>query len=66
MAISEKDLENLLTSLARIIDRYGDAYWPIFERLEQELEQRQTRRSRITARLKNPPKPHPIDRAELS
>ena len=40
MAISDEDLEDLLTSMARIIDRYGDVYWPIFERLEGELQQR--------------------------
>ena len=72
MAISDEDLEDLLTSVARIIDRYGDVYWPIFERLEGELQQRQSRRDRVAARLDKAksssvfPKRAQLDTAELS
>ena len=35
--VTEQEIETSLSSLARLIDRYGDAYWPVFERLEREL-----------------------------
>lgn len=53
MSVSVSELEELLDSVARIIDRYGDAYWPIFERLELELEERQSRQARLQARIRN-------------
>ncbi len=34
-------------TVAWIIDLYGDAYWPIFERLEDELRTRQTRHAKL-------------------
>ena len=49
--ISDQDIEASLSSLARLIDRYGDAYWPVFERLERELSVRQERRKRVSIRL---------------
>ena len=39
-SISEQDIEEGLSVLAWLIDRYGDAAWPLFERLERELESR--------------------------
>ena len=50
--ITEKDIEEGLSLLAWLIDRYGDEAWPLFERLELELENRQKRKSRIQSRLK--------------
>jgi len=38
--ITDKDIEEGLSVLAWLIDRYGDAAWPLFERLEKELESR--------------------------
>ena len=35
--ISEQRLVSALSVTARVIEAYGDAYWPIFDRLEQEL-----------------------------
>ena len=32
--VTEQEIENGLSSLARLIDRYGDAYWPVFEHLQ--------------------------------
>ena len=49
MAVSDTGLENALRSMARIIERYGDVYWPIFERLEAELTARRTRAARLAA-----------------
>ena len=49
--ITEQDIEEGLSILAWLIDRYGDAAWPLFERLERELEIRQNRKSRIASRL---------------
>jgi len=34
-------------TVAWIIDLYGDAYWPIFERLEKELEIRRERQKKL-------------------
>lgn len=51
--VTEQEIENSLTSLARLIDRYGDAYWPVFERLERELRVRQERHERLSARLQS-------------
>jgi hypothetical protein len=50
-SISEQDIEEGLNLLAWLIDRHGDAAWPLFERLEKELESRQKRKSRIQSRL---------------
>lgn len=52
--VTEQEIETSLSSLARLIDRYGDAYWPIFERLDQELTARKERRFRVLARLQAP------------
>lgn len=49
--ISEEEIEDGLNVVARLIDRYGDVYWPVFERLEKELQDRKSRSSRIKARL---------------
>ncbi len=49
--VTEQEIETSLSSLARLIDRYGDAYWPVFERLERELANRQVRRIKISAFL---------------
>ncbi len=51
MTITDRQLENALRSAARVIDRYGDAYWPLFERLEQELAARRSRTARLDAYL---------------
>ena len=54
MSVSEEDIVRGLKTLARLIDAYGDAYWPIFERLEKELERVQSRTSRISKYLEQP------------
>ncbi|MFN7179963.1 hypothetical protein [Hyphomonas sp.] len=51
MAVSDAELEKAVRSLARLIDRYGDAYWPLFERLEAELKERNSRKDRLNAYL---------------
>ena len=49
--ITDKDIEKGLRILARIIGLYGDRYWPLFDRLEQELSERRSRAERLSARL---------------
>lgn len=49
--VTEQEIESSLSSLARLIDRYGDAYWPVFERLERELNARKERRQRLSVHL---------------
>lgn len=51
--VTEQEIESSLSSLARLIDRYGDAYWPVFERLERELSARRERRARLSMHLRN-------------
>lgn len=45
--VTAEDLEYGLSVLARIIETQGDAVWPLFERLERELEDMQSRRGRV-------------------
>ena len=49
--VTEQDIEKGLSILAWLIDRHGDAAWPLVERLQRELESRQKRKSRIASRL---------------
>ena len=49
--VTETDIKTALRSVAILTDLYGDKYWPIFERLEKELEARHSRRSRLAAVL---------------
>lgn len=51
MAVSDQDLEDALGIAAKMIDLYGYKYWPIFERLEAELDARAERINRVRARL---------------
>lgn len=46
---TDRDIEVALRTVARIIERYGDAYWPIFERLENELYARRSRAARLAS-----------------
>jgi len=59
--ITLEDIEIALVSIARIIDRYGDQYWPIFERLEAERDSLLSRQSRLDKYLQAPatPKAYP-------
>ena len=49
--VSVEDLDYGLGVLARIIDTQGDAVWPLFERLERELENMKSRRDRVARYL---------------
>jgi hypothetical protein len=49
MAVSDAEHKKAVRSLARLIDRYGDAYWPLFESLESELQERNSRKVRLSA-----------------
>ena len=53
MAVSDQDLEDALGIAAKMIDLYGYKYWPIFERLEAELDARAERIKRVRARLQH-------------
>lgn len=48
---SEDELEKGLKTAARLVKTFGDRYWPVFERLEQELEKRHSRAARLQRRL---------------
>jgi len=45
--LAETELNGGIRSLARIIVRYGEAYWPLLERLEEELHIRKARAARL-------------------
>ena len=49
--VSERELEAALHSVAQLVNSYGDKYWPIFERLEHELDNRRSRSKRLTDAL---------------
>ncbi len=51
MAITESELEAGLSTVAKLINAYGEKYWPVFERLEMELETKQFRFLRVESRL---------------
>ena len=44
---SDHEIEDAIRTVASLIDRFGDAYWPILERLEDELEHRRARQTKL-------------------
>lgn len=50
---SDDEIERAMATVARVIELYGDTYWPILERLESELEDRRARSARLSKHLKN-------------
>jgi len=54
MAVSRTDIEEGLRLLASLIDLYGDAYWPLFDRLESELATLNSRTERLATFLDAP------------
>ena len=50
--VSDKEIEAALNSVAQLVNVYGDKYWPIFERLEHELEYRLSKSKRLSLALK--------------
>jgi len=41
------EIEKCLSTVARLVESYGDEYWPTFERLETELQSRKDRLERL-------------------
>jgi len=56
--ITNEEIEDGLNVVARLIERYGDVYWPVFERLELELQKRRSRAARLSRQLKLGTKPN--------
>ena len=50
--VSDKEIEAALHSVAQLVNVYGEKYWPIFERLEEELDTRRSKSKRLTQALK--------------
>ncbi|PCI53110.1 MAG: hypothetical protein COB36_13500 [Alphaproteobacteria bacterium] len=50
--VSENDLCKGLEIVAGLIEKYGDDFWPIFDRVEQELDIHRTRSHRLKKHLK--------------
>jgi len=51
-AIRTEEIEKSLVFVAGLIKRQGNVYWPLFDRLEKELEQRKSRQDRLSHVLK--------------
>ena len=49
--VTDKEIEAALHSVAQLVNVYGDKYWPIFERLEDELEKRASKIHRLKQAL---------------
>ncbi|MEM7662944.1 MAG: hypothetical protein AAF292_11920 [Pseudomonadota bacterium] len=49
--VTEAEIEDGLSLVARLIECYGDSYWPIFERLEKELLDRRNRRLNMADKI---------------
>ena len=49
--ISDQVLESNLIFIAKVIDRYGDEYWPIFEGLESALNCRKARKAKLRKKI---------------
>ena len=49
--VSERELETALHAVAQLVNSYGNKYWPIFERLENELDDMRSRSKRLTDAL---------------
>lgn len=48
----EEDLEQAAMIAAEIVRQLGETYWPIFARLERELEARESRAKRLARFLR--------------
>lgn len=46
-SFSASQIERMLITVARVIDAHGDAYVPLFEMLERELEAAQKKNSAL-------------------
>lgn len=42
-----EEIEKCLSTVARLVENYGDDYWPTFERLDRELQSRKGRLERL-------------------
>lgn len=51
-AYTDEEIENAMATVARVIELYGDAYWPILERLERELTERRAKSARLSSHLR--------------
>lgn len=47
--VSIADMERATEIAAELVRRYGDSYWPFFERMERELASRKKRREKLTS-----------------
>jgi len=60
---TDEDIERAMATVARVIELYGEAYWPILDRLENELEIRRAKTARLSRHLarfdKRQPASHP-------
>lgn len=46
--ITTERLHRAAVIAAELVKRFGDDYWPVFERIDRELEQRQARKAKLS------------------
>lgn len=51
--ITDAEIKASLTYVAGLVERQGDAYWPLIERLDLELLKRRKRAKRLKRLLKS-------------
>ncbi len=49
--VTDQEIEDGLSEVAKLIKEFGDDYWPVFDRLERELQTRRSRSARLASRL---------------
>jgi len=45
--VTEVRLHHALQTMTKVIDHYGDTYWPIFDALKNELDRLKLKRERL-------------------
>jgi len=48
LPVRKQDLHDGLKNAVMIVEKFGDKYWPIFERLEDELTVMERREKRLS------------------
>lgn len=51
--ITDAEIKGALTYIAGLVERQGDTYWPLIERLDHELLKRRKRTKRLRRLLKS-------------
>ena len=53
--VTAEDIRDALSTLVKVMDKFDLDVWPLFERLERELEQIESREERMAKYRREPP-----------